>query len=93
MDMDAMYEQLWDAVAKVRDASPRVPNDASTDDIVEAVLAALEDRLTRPQSQVAELAEKLNSAERQLARVRRALDGHSVIRTSEVRALLNHRED
>lgn len=34
-------EALWEAVVKVRDASPRVPNDADTEEIVDAVLAVL----------------------------------------------------
>lgn len=34
-------EALWEAVVKVRDASPRVPNDADSWDIVDAVLAVL----------------------------------------------------
>lgn len=45
--MDTLYDQLWDAVSKVRDASPRAVNDASTDDVVEAVLVALAGLRTR----------------------------------------------
>lgn len=38
---DEISEHLWAAIAAVRDASPRLPNDADTWDIVAAVMAVL----------------------------------------------------
>ena len=37
---EAVRAEAWDVIAKIRDASPRRPNDASTDDIVDALAAA-----------------------------------------------------
>jgi hypothetical protein len=34
-------EALWEAIVAVRDAAPRVPDDADSEDIVDAVLALL----------------------------------------------------
>lgn len=35
--------RIWQAVADIRDAAPRTPNDASTDDIADAVVALIAD--------------------------------------------------
>ena len=40
MSSDELYEELWQRIAEVRDASPRKVNDADTDDIVTAVVDA-----------------------------------------------------
>ena len=37
-DTTALQERLWDTIAEVRDAHPRVHDDAPTDDVVAAVL-------------------------------------------------------
>lgn len=37
-------EALWDAIVAVRDASPRLKNDAETDDIIDAILNLLPGR-------------------------------------------------
>lgn len=39
VESDDIRERLWGAIADVRDASPRLANDADTWDIVDAVLA------------------------------------------------------
>jgi hypothetical protein len=44
---EALHERLWDAIAEVRDASPRVPNDAPTDDIVDVAMKAMAAELRR----------------------------------------------
>jgi len=33
-------EEVWDVISRVRDAAPRRPDDASTDDIIDALVAA-----------------------------------------------------
>lgn len=33
-------QRVWDVIALVRDAGPRLPNDASTDDIIDALVDA-----------------------------------------------------
>ena len=38
---DADFEAAWNACAKVRDAAPRVADDASSDDVVKAILDAV----------------------------------------------------
>jgi hypothetical protein len=38
---EELREELWQAITDVRDAAPRHPNDADTDDIVDAVLKVL----------------------------------------------------
>lgn len=42
---ESFHERLWDAIAGVRDASDRVPGDADTWDIVDAVRAVLKGEL------------------------------------------------
>lgn len=50
-NIDGLQDRLWDAVARIRDASPRLPlrygdpADADTDDIVAAVLPVLANEL------------------------------------------------
>jgi hypothetical protein len=33
-------QQVWDVIASIRDAAPRLPNDASTDEIIDALVDA-----------------------------------------------------
>lgn len=41
VDTADLYDKLWDAVAEIRDAYPRVYNDAPSDEVVEAVMDVL----------------------------------------------------
>ena len=38
---DDVREQMWEAIANVRDASPRVTNDADTEELVDAALSVV----------------------------------------------------
>lgn len=40
---EQLWAQLWKAIADVRDASPRVPSDADTDEIVAAVMPVVDE--------------------------------------------------
>jgi hypothetical protein len=42
MDQE-MYDKMWTAIAQVRDASPRVPNDADSGDILTALEPIVEE--------------------------------------------------
>lgn len=43
-------ERLWDAIATVRDASPRLPDDADTQDIVDALAPLIEQQVRKAQA-------------------------------------------
>lgn len=43
LDEDALRESLWEAIVKVRDAYPRVVDDAPTEEVVDSVLKVLND--------------------------------------------------
>lgn len=40
LDRRPTREQVWEAISRVRDAAPRLPNDADTDDIIDALVDA-----------------------------------------------------
>lgn len=42
----SMRERVWNAIVTVRDAYPRVPNDAPTDEVVDAILPLFEEAVT-----------------------------------------------
>jgi len=33
-------QQVWDVISRIRDGAPRLPNDASTDDIIDGLVDA-----------------------------------------------------
>lgn len=58
-----LWDALWDAVAEVRDAAPRTPDDADSGDIVDAVLDVIAPLLAR-------------AAEAEAAGFERGVDAH-----------------